>query len=1339
MADILKVVLLTAGIVLLQFLSSNIIEAQPLQVFFVSPTDRGECPREQHCHTLQTYLQDVGHYFRSNTTFHFLPGIHRVSWSNSTSVIIKNISDLVLSGPSSDTNLPVVSIECNWNLEFCFTEVRKLTISNIKLNKCGFSTAQSVCPMVMKGFYGMSLSNHLTFPAALKISSSHSVTLISVSVQNSYKYGMIGINVLGLFVISNCTFNNNTWGQTSEQFVKNISWPYGSYIPWQKSGGNVLLQYDDTVTQDDMWHGLKIHHSSFSYGKNYQYCSESVFHQGCGGAGVAIFIKPFFPGPLPKLYIVLEGSTFHNNIAQDGPHLLVIHDDEGYKQRVNIYVQNCTLRDGRAFGFGGAIYIFNGYPTASIDYIRIRNTNFINNSALYGGGILVTYNVRSYRKIAFSCILIKDCHFSHNQAVEGAGISVRISGSASASCVHVLDVSNVSMTHNTAKGNGGGISLELPAEFDDPAVIGDNSPSFLKEDDHTRKIIIRNSTFEDNKASSGSAISLTACAKTTILPHCTKTLQVLFVVQNVTFTSNSGCPLYLASIGYAKVITSRFISNNGSGILSKQSNIYMEGDILFAENTAGAGGAIDLACNPSSGKVSRLILLPESTITVVNNSARFGGGISASQPCSDDRWCFFQLAFFEGINSTNTTEIAMVTMQNNTASIAGDSLYGGPISDCYILTDINDVYSPVMVNISLFQLVFNFSGEPYISRVASPPYRICFCVDSSPEEYCLTNMSFNVFRGKDFHVSAIISGRTRGAYSASVRTSVTNTAELGPLQSVQQLMRSCENLTYSIRASGSNVRLHLSVEGVEKLLKSPAVINVFLLSCPLGFQEVGDPPSCSCLTWLSAVPGVTCDINTQSIHRPGNVWIGNYSGKLVAHRNCPFDYCKGANSVSVYRQNEQCALNRSGVLCGKCDQGLSLALGSSNCLHCSNVYLAIVIPFGLIGVVLLFLLLKCNLTVSAGTVNGLIFYANIVQANKTIFFPVSTKVPITHMLSVFISWVNLDLGIETCFYKGMDAYTKTWLQFAFPVYVWILILVLVYSSRYSVTVSKLTGSNAVPSLATLFLLSYSKLLRAVITAISPISITDKDGKTSFVWLVDGNVPYMTWPHAALFMMALVVVFFYIIPLTLLVLFSPLLQASSNLRLFKWVRRIGPLIDAYQGPYKVKYRYWTGVMLVVRLILFAVFSGNALGDPKVNLLSISLIIILFLTAVWNIGVLYKSYPVHLLEMFYILNLGIFSVVTMYLRETQSPQQSQEYLSCTMIGAAFLVFLVILIWHLHTFAKTFRCLRTLLDICSMKHNGHPPELELDQPQVPAVRPQPTVSVIDMSALRESLLSH
>jgi len=95
-----------------------------------------------------------------------------------------------------------------------------------------------------------------------------------------------------------------------------------------------------------------------------------------------------------------------------------------------------------------------------------------------------------------------------------------------------------------------------------------------------------NSMFEDNEASSGFAITLTACDKTGIFrnpAHCTITFQVLFVVQNTTFTTNSGSSLYLDSIGHAKVITSTFFNNKGSGILSNQSNIYMEGEVFFLQ------------------------------------------------------------------------------------------------------------------------------------------------------------------------------------------------------------------------------------------------------------------------------------------------------------------------------------------------------------------------------------------------------------------------------------------------------------------------------------------------------------------------------------------------------------------------------------------------------------------------------------------------------------------------------------------------------------------------------------------------------------------------------------
>ena len=143
---------------------------------------------------------------------------------------------------------------------------------------------------------------------------------------------------------------------------------------------------------------------------------------------------------------------------------------------------------------------------------------------------------------------------------------------------------------------------------------------------------------------------------------------------------------------------------------------------------------------------------------------------------------------------------------------------------------------------------------------------------------------------------------------------------------------------------------------------------------------------CACLPHLTQA-NVVCDIKTQTHHCPAGMWIGNFSGGITTHPHCPYDYCKSQRpSVSLTSQHEQCQFSRSGVLCGACRGDLSLCLGTSQCKKCSSFNIFLLLPFMMAGVVLVFLLFKCNLTVSYGTINGLIFYANIIRANQAIFF-----------------------------------------------------------------------------------------------------------------------------------------------------------------------------------------------------------------------------------------------------------------------------------------------------------------------------------------------------------------
>ena len=112
--------------------------------------------------------------------------------------------------------------------------------------------------------------------------------------------------------------------------------------------------------------------------------------------------------------------------------------------------------------------------------------------------------------------------------------------------------------------------------------------------------------------------------------------------------------------------------------------------------------------------------------------------------------------------------------------------------------------------------------------------------------------------------------------------------------------------------------------------------------------------------------------------------------------------------------------NALGILCnGQCQPGLGLMLGSSQCGYCQNKYLSLVIAFIVAGIALVVFLLVCNLTVSVGSINGLLFYANMIKLNETVLFPNGVSIPV---LSQFIAWLNLDLRIQTCFFNGLDGY-----------------------------------------------------------------------------------------------------------------------------------------------------------------------------------------------------------------------------------------------------------------------------------------------------------------------------
>ena len=234
---------------------------------------------------------------------------------------------------------------------------------------------------------------------------------------------------------------------------------------------------------------------------------------------------------------------------------------------------------------------------------------------------------------------------------------------------------------------------------------------------------------------------------------------------------------------------------------------------------------------------------------------------------------------------------------------------------------------------------------------------------------------------------------------------------------------------------------------------------ITLEPCPLGFSLDTKRNSCHCDQILQqySLPVISCDINNKMITRQANSWIhgeernrsqvSNYFYIYKASSSCPFDYCQQHSSELLPNEPDvQCQYNRTGIVCGHCPVSLSTIFGSSKCKQCSNVYLLIIIPIAIAGVMLVLLMFTLNLTIVNGTITTFILYVNIVSVNKTLLFP--THLSSTIPLYVMIAMANLDLGVEVCFYNGMDDYAKMWLQLAFPFYLMFIAASLIIVSRY---------------------------------------------------------------------------------------------------------------------------------------------------------------------------------------------------------------------------------------------------------------------------------------------------
>ena len=684
--------------------------------------------------------------------------------------------------------------------------------------------------------------------------------------------------------------------------------------------------------------------------------------------------------------LTIHESSFINNAAYSGGAISSTNS--------RLLLNNTIYHGNSANLMGGAIYCA---VRNKVD--MVGNNTFYNNSCQdHGGAISFIY----YSQLS---IMNGTAHFNFNEAESGGAVSLR--------STKTLLSGSVTMMKNKAAVDGGALYIDdsnIKESDMEQLTLLNNAAGWEGGAMYVSKgnvTLSGNVTIESNTANMGGGIRA-------VESHINIRGDCILSWNNATFGGAMSTLYGVVHLQGPTQFTHNTADEDGGAILAEGTDVQVLLEINFDFNSANNGGAMFFK-NRASLTLSNCNHGPVLN-TSFNSARQFGGAIyyrddpTISQ-CSYRLHradyntlpnCFLQFQQF------SYSDPAIIVSRNDSAEREGNFIFGGLMDRC-----------SRSYNFDYALLIYPQTGSSHTTKqISSEPYSLTLCTISS----VVTYSQVDAYRGQTFTVP-LLAEMQYGNIATIVTAITSSTARLETYQTSQSLPDFCGLLNYTVYSTESREQVVLYPDGpCRDTGRARVVIDVTLLPCPDGFTQSGE--ICTCEDRLHDYPANCTITDTPYLtKRAGlNFWIGvsyvnNTHQGLVLCKSCPAEYCKkGAVNVTLDNPDMQCDLNRTGLLCGACAANHSLMLASSKCQVCPNTYLALLLPFAVAGVALVVFLTSLRLTVATGTLNSVILYANILQVKRSLLFPQNTL----NLLTIFLAWMNLDLGFQTCFYDGLQ-------------------------------------------------------------------------------------------------------------------------------------------------------------------------------------------------------------------------------------------------------------------------------------------------------------------------------
>ena len=731
------------------------------------------------------------------------------------------------------------------------------------------------------------------------------------------------------------------------------------------------------------------------------------------------------------------------------------------------------------------------------------------------------------------------------------------------------------------------------------------------------KIELFNSTFANNSATAntfGTALYVITSNNSTV------SISLCNFYDNVGGNSivyiNSLLPFDLLSIFDNVLISSSNFKNNknGSALQVAKSFLTFNSTTLFQDNSAKSGAAVYIT------ESSQISVDDGSMVQFINNTASLRGGalyIDLTN-CHD-----------HGIVFTNFTRYDSISFIKNSAKLSGNSIYFDIPNSCDVIRDYTNNDSAAYVP---YKFTYIQSRSAIGPAIATSPYEIKLCSTATKSD-CSKSMNNSLHVTEDevmlgqpiYFNTTLYDYFNTAAEATNLQVNCINCGfKYRPLDNEVLVQNGSSNRLEILSTNANtglenhfNITLNLSSSFSPEYKQLIATLAITLSPCYNGYIFNKVSQQCEC---YSKDDQVQCEEDNVSIKL--GYWFGKFSGKhsiSLCHNNyCNFFTHMHRKETRTEFYNlpkeidDQCNSHRTGVACGQCSEGYTLAYNSPDCIgvkKCSSEMFALVVVLTtLYWIVMISMLFGVayflnTQQISLGYLYGITFFYSIVDILLVTNLHLTDAVFYTATILSSFAKLNPQFLGRLCFIENLDAVDQQFIHYCHVVFISIILIIIYFMARCNNRALLYVNRGIMQVTCFILLFSYTSSSSASLLLLRAMKFKDIDGLYTYL---SPHLKYFANRHAAYASVAILCVLLITIGFPLLLVLEPLLVKVLNkhfnndrciahfLKRQVCFARIKLLLDQFQECYKDQHRWFAAYYLICRLVIMLI-TYYANGD------------------------------------------------------------------------------------------------------------------------------------------------